>query len=134
MFISEAYAQAGGQAGGMDALIQGILPMILIFAVFYFLLIRPQQRRNKEHKQMLDALRRGDKIVTNGGLIGTVAKVVDGEEVQVDIAEGVRVRVMRQMIAQVMSKTEPVRPANSDGGPSDGGGMAGGLKKLLGGK
>ncbi len=135
MFISDAYAQAaGGQPGGMDALVQGMLPLILIFVVFYFLLIRPQQKRAKEHKLMLEALRRGDKVVTNGGLIGTVAKVVDDNEVQVEIAEGIKVRVMRQMIAQVTSKTEPVKPANSDGGKPGGGGSSGGLKKLLGGK
>ncbi|CCQ73035.1 preprotein translocase subunit YajC [Magnetospira sp. QH-2] len=138
MFFSPAYAQAAPAAGGGD-LISGLLPMVLIFAVFYFLLIRPQQKRAKEHKGMLAALRRGDKIVTNGGIIGTISKVVSDEEVTVEIAEGIKVRIMRAMIAQVMAKTEPA--ANDDTGAADdnkdggdGKGKGGGLKKLLGGK
>lgn len=111
MLISPAYAQAvGGDAG--SALVT-FLPLILIFAVFYFLLIRPQQKRMKQHKEMLAAMRRGDRIVTNGGLIGTITKVVDDNELQVEIAEGVRVRVARGMIAEVRAKGEPV-PANED--------------------
>ncbi|HKL44786.1 MAG: preprotein translocase subunit YajC [Pseudomonadota bacterium] len=90
----------------MEALGQ-FIPLILIFAIMYFLLIRPQQKKLKEHKAMVEALRRGDQVVTQGGLIGKVAKVKDGDEVEVDLSDGVRVRVVKSTIAQVLSKTEP---------------------------
>lgn len=90
----------------MDALAQ-FIPLILIFGIMYFLLIRPQQKRMKEHQAMVEALRRGDQIVTQGGLIGKVAKVKDDKEVEVEIAEGVKVRVVRATISQVLNKTEP---------------------------
>lgn len=106
-FITPAYAQAlGGGAGGFD-LIQ-LAPLALIFVVFYFLIIRPQQKKAKDHKSMVDALRRGDRIVTSGGIVGTVAKVVNDRELSLEIAEGVRVRAMRGMIAEVMTRSEPV--------------------------
>jgi preprotein translocase subunit YajC len=89
-----------------NALIQ-FLPLILIFVVFYFLLIRPQQKKQKEHRAMLEALRRGDRIVTGGGFLGTVSKVVSPEEVEVDLAPNVRVRVMRHTIASVVAKPDP---------------------------
>lgn len=93
----------------MDAVAQ-ILPLILIFAIMYFLLIRPQQKKLKEHNTMLAALRRGDKVVTGGGIIGKITKVTDGEaEVEVEIAAGVNVRVMRQTITAVLNKTEPTK-------------------------
>ena len=108
MLISTAYAQGTGITGLLDqnALIQ-FLPLVLIFVVFYFLLIRPQQRKAKDHKTMLDALRRGDRVVTGGGIIGTVARVENPEEVTVDIAEGVRVRVLRSTITSVLAKPDP---------------------------
>ena len=110
MFISPAYAQAAFGGSG-EALMQ-FLPLVLIFVVFYFLLIRPQQKRQKEHKAVLEGLRRGDRVVTGGGIIGTVAKVLpDKDEVDVDIAEGVRVKVMRSSISTVVARTEPVKPA-----------------------
>lgn len=110
MLVSPAFAQAA--ASDPASAFTSFIPLILIFVVFYFLLIRPQQKRAKEHKAMLEAVRRGDRIVTNGGLVGLVTKVMEAErELQVEIAEGVRVRVMRDMIASVLSKTEPV-PAN----------------------
>ena len=105
MFISPAYAQSA--AGGADSLMTSILPLVLIMVVFYFLLIRPQQKKQKQHREMLGNLRRGDRIVTNGGIIGTITKVIDEGEVSVEIAEGVRVRVMRAMIANVHAKGEP---------------------------
>ncbi len=111
MLISPAYAQAAG-GGGSDVLVQ-IAPLALIFVVFYFFLIRPQQQKAKQQRSMLDAIRRGDRVVTGGGLIGTVAKVVSNEEVLVDLADNVRVRVVRATIAQVLAKTEPV--AQKDG-------------------
>jgi preprotein translocase subunit YajC len=83
------------------------VPLILIFGIMYFLLIRPQQQKMKEHKKMVESLRRGDQIVTQGGLIGKVSKVKDDNEVEVELAEGVKVRVVRSTIAQVMSKTDP---------------------------
>jgi len=84
-----------------------LAPLVLIFVVFYFLLIRPQQKRMKEHKAMLSKVQRNDRIVTNGGLVGKVAKVYDErDELEVDIAENVRVTVRRSMIAEVMSKSD----------------------------
>ncbi len=108
MLISPAYAQGTGMTGLLDqsALVQ-FLPLVLIFVVFYFLLIRPQQQKQKQHRAMLDALRRGDRIVTGGGVLGTVSKVVGPEEVEVDIAQGVRVRVLRSTIASVLAKPDP---------------------------
>lgn len=106
MLISPAYAQAGGLFDSQSAMIQ-FLPLVLIFVVFYFLLIRPQQQKQKTHRSMLDALRRGDRVVTGGGIIGTVNRVTSAEEVEVDIAQGVRVRVLRSTITSVLAKTDP---------------------------
>ncbi|TDK50460.1 preprotein translocase subunit YajC [Antarcticimicrobium luteum] len=85
------------------------LPLILIFAIMYFLLIRPQQKKAKEHQTMVSALRRGDQVVTQGGLIGKVSKVKDDNEIEVELAEGVKVRVVQSTIAQVINKTEPAK-------------------------
>lgn len=87
------------------------LPIVMIFGIFYFLLIRPQQKKSREHQAMLTAIRRGDKVVTNGGIIGTVSKLTNDKELLVEIAEGVRVRILRAMIMEVLVKTEA---ANSD--------------------
>jgi preprotein translocase subunit YajC len=117
MLISPAYAQAaGGGQGGFD--IVALPPLILIFVVFYFLLIRPQQKRMKEHRNMVQALRRGDRVVTAGGLIGSVTKVVNDNELQVEVAEGVRVRVVRNTIQEVLSKTEPAQKDQKEEGES----------------
>jgi preprotein translocase subunit YajC len=107
MWISTAYAQGTG-IFDQNALVQ-FLPLILIFVVFYFLLIRPQQRKAKDQKAMLVALRRGDRVVTGGGIIGTVARVdnPEAEEVVVEIAENVRVRVLRSTITTVLAKPDP---------------------------
>ncbi len=110
MDMMPVFAQAAG--GGAGAL-TSLLPLVLIFVVFYFLLIRPQQKKVKEHKAMVEALRRGDRVVTGGGLIGTVSKVINDGEVQVEIAEGVRVRIVRSMVQEVLSKTEPVSDKSS---------------------
>jgi preprotein translocase subunit YajC len=107
MFISPAYAQALGGGSPQDTLTTFVLPMALIFVVFYFFMIRPQQQKQKQTKAMLEALRRGDRVVTAGGLIGTIVKA-DTDEVQVEIAEGVRVRVVRSTVSTVLSKPEPV--------------------------
>lgn len=106
MLISTAYAQGLGFLDSQGALVQ-FLPLVLIFVVFYFLLIRPQQKKAKDQRAMLDALRRGDRVVTGGGIIGSVSRVVNAEEVQVEIAEGVRVRVLRSTISSVLSKPDP---------------------------
>jgi len=87
--------------------IQQLIPLILIFAIMWFLLIRPQQRKLKEHKSMVSALRRGDQVVTQGGLIGKVSKVKEEDEIEVELAQGVKVRVVKSTVAQVLSKTEP---------------------------
>jgi preprotein translocase subunit YajC len=114
MLITPAYAQAA--AGGSDAssMMVQLAPLALIFVVFYFFLIRPQQQKAKQQRSMLDAVRRGDRIVTAGGLIGTIAKVVSNEEVLVDLADNVRVRVVRSTISQVLAKTEPAKTKESD--------------------
>ena len=106
MLITPAYAQA---AGGAPDIIMSIVPFVLIFVIMWFLIIRPQRQRMKTHQEMVNNLRRGDTVVTAGGLIGKVAKVVDDAELQVDIAEGTRVRVARAMIQEVRSKGEPVK-------------------------
>ncbi len=107
MFATPAFAQATGIAGGAGGLIS-FVPILLIFAIMYVLMIRPQQKKVKEHKAMIAALRRGDQVVTAGGLIGKVVKVGDSE-VDVELAPNVKVRVMRGTIAQVTSKTEPAQ-------------------------
>ena len=103
----------GGEAGGGDMLMS-ILPLILIFVVFYFLLIRPQQRKQKVHREMLSNVSRGDDIVTNGGLVGNVIKVGRGDSLLVEIAPDVRVRVMRNMISQIMPRHEEFEEEEDD--------------------
>ena len=105
MFVTPAYAQ--GAAGGGDVFTSLIVPMALIFGIMYFLLIRPQQKKVKEHQAMIEAVRRGDQVVTAGGLLGKVTKVKDEGEVEVEISSGVNVRVVKHTITQVRSKTEP---------------------------
>ncbi|MBW4708481.1 preprotein translocase subunit YajC [Roseobacter sp. YSTF-M11] len=92
----------------MEAFAQ-FVPLILIFAIMYFLLIRPQQKKVKEHQAMVSALRRGDQVVTQGGIVGKVAKVKDDGELELEIADGVKVRVIQSTIATVLSKTEPAK-------------------------
>ncbi len=92
----------------MEAIGQ-FIPLILIFAIMYFLLIRPQQKKLKEHQAMVEALRRGDQVVTQGGLIGKVSKVKEDNEIEVELSEGVKVRVVKSTVAQVLNKTEPAK-------------------------
>lgn len=106
MFASPAFAQAAAAGGTASSLIS-FAPIILIFAIMYLLMIRPQQKKVKEHKAMIEALRRGDQVVTSGGLIGKVVKVGDAE-VELELAPNVKVRLVRSTITQVMSKTVPV--------------------------
>lgn len=89
--------------------IQSLIPLILIFGIMYFLLIRPQQKKVKEHQAMVAALRRGDQVITQGGLIGKVSKVKDDNEIEVELAENVKVRVVKSTVAQVLNKTEPAK-------------------------
>ena len=103
MFVTPAYAQAAG--GGAD-LVLNLLPFILIFVIMYFLIIRPQRQAAKQRDAMLAAIRRNDTIVTGGGVVGKVIKVVDDHEVEVEIAKDTKVRVMRAMIAEVRTKGE----------------------------
>jgi preprotein translocase subunit YajC len=107
MFVTPAFAQAatgGGEAGFLFSL----MPFLLIFVIMYFLVIRPQQKRVKTHRDMISSLRRGDTVVTTGGIIGKVTKVVDDNEIEVQIADNVKVRVARGMISDVRAKGEPV--------------------------
>ncbi len=133
MFIKEAYAQTAG-AGGGDFLVS-MLPLILIFVVFYFLLIRPQQQKMKAHRAMISAVKRGDKILTAGGIFGTITKVEESEDVvTVEIAKDVRVRVARSTISDVVNKPGQAKPANDTGDASAAGGQRTGLMSQLFGK
>jgi preprotein translocase subunit YajC len=106
MLISPAYAQAAG--GSSDFLIQ-LMPILLMFVIFYMLLLRPQQQRAKAHKEMVANIRRGDTVVTSGGIIGKVTKVKDDGEIEVEIADNTRVRVIKGTVAEVRVKGEPVK-------------------------
>ena len=108
MFVTPAYAQAAGGAGGAAGL-ASFLPLVLIFVIMYFLMIRPQQKRMKEHRAMVEALKKGDEVVTQGGLVGKITAVRD-TELEVEIAQGVRVRVVRSTLSQVL--TPQANPAN----------------------
>jgi len=106
LFITPAFAQGAAAAGPNDMLMQ-LMPFVLVLIIMYFLLIRPQQKRAKAHQEMIKAIRRGDVVVMNSGMIGKVTKVIDDAEVEVEIADNVKVRMVRGMIAEVRSKTEP---------------------------
>jgi preprotein translocase subunit YajC len=106
MFVSQAFAQgAGGTGGDLFAM---IVPLILIMAVFWFLLIRPQQKKAKEHQELVHSIRRGDVVTTAGGMIGKVARVVDDNEILLEVADNVRMRFQKQAISEVRAKGEPV--------------------------
>jgi len=109
--IETATIAAAG--GGMSAMLLQLAPFLLIFVVFYFLLIRPQQQRAKKHREMIDNLRRGDEVVTQGGLIGKITKISDGDAM-VEISEGVRVKVIKHTITEVRNRTEPANDSASD--------------------
>ena len=111
MFISPAFAQGSlfGGSGDGGSLITQLLPFVLIFVIMYFLVLRPQQQRVKAHREMVKNVRRGDTVVTSGGLVGKVTKVVDDDQIEVEIADNTRVRQMRSMISDVRAKGEPVK-------------------------
>ena len=107
MLITPAYAQGMGLGG--DNMLVSLLPFILIFVIMYFLILRPQQKRVKAHAEMVKNVRRGDTVVTSGGLIGKVTKVIDDDQIEVEIADGIRIRQMRAMVSDVRAKGEPVK-------------------------
>jgi len=103
MLISPAYAQS---AAGGGSLVEFLFPLVMVFAIMYFMILRPQQKRQREHKAMIEAVRRGDTVVTSGGLVGKVAKVSE-DELEIDVASDTRVTIIRSMIMSVRSKGEP---------------------------
>ena len=111
MFVTPAYAQASPFGG--DSMLFQLLPFVLIFVIMYFLILRPQQKRAKEHAELIKNLRRGDTVITSGGLVGKVTKVVDDEQVEMEISDGVRVRQVRSMVSGVRAKGEPVKDDSS---------------------
>jgi preprotein translocase subunit YajC len=122
MFVSEAFAQTTGAAGAggfsMDSL-QQFLPLILIFVVFYFLMIRPQQKKLKAHREMVTALRRGDRVLLQGGIFGQVAKIISDTEISVEIADKVQIRVTRNAVAEVLEKTQAVSATAEESGKAE---------------
>jgi preprotein translocase subunit YajC len=109
MLISPAYAQGSLFGGGSTDMLTSLLPFVLIFVIMYFLILRPQQKRVKQHAEMVKNVRKGDTVITSGGLVGRVTKVVDDDQIEVEVAEGVRVRQMRSMVSDVRAKGEPVK-------------------------
>src|SRR5947199_8719696 len=108
MLTTPAFAQAAG-AGDTNSMLMSLLPFALIFVIMYFLILRPQQKKVKDHAELVKNIRRGDTVVTSGGLVGKVTKVVDDDQIEFEISDGVRVRQMRQMISGVRAKGEPAK-------------------------
>src|SRR5215210_1758303 len=106
MFITPAYAQA---AGGSNDMIMSLLPFVGIFVIMYFLILRPQQKRVKQHQELVKNVRRGDTVVTTGGIIAKVTKVIDDDQIEIELADGVRARQVRSMVSDVRAKGEPVK-------------------------
>lgn len=112
MFTTAAQAQSaltGALSGSEGSMLMSLLPFAMIFVIMYFLILRPQQKRVKAHQEMIKSVRRGDTVVTNGGLVGKVTKVVDDDQIEVELTDGVRVRQMRSMLTDVRTKGEPVK-------------------------
>ena len=108
MLITPAFAQAAA-GGDTNSMLMSLLPFALIFVIMYFLILRPQQKKVKDHAELVKNIRRGDTVVTSGGLVGKVTKVVDDDQIEFEISDGVRVRQMRQMISGVRAKGEPAK-------------------------
>ena len=106
--ITPAFAQGLG-GGGTNDVLMSLVPFVLIFIIMWFLIIRPQQKRVKSHQEMINNVRRGDTIITSGGIIANVSKVVDDTEIEAEIADGVRVRILKGMVSDVRAKGEPVK-------------------------
>ena len=115
MLITPAFAQAAA-GGDANSMLMSLLPFVLIFVIMYFLILRPQQKKVKDHAELVKNVRRGDTVITNGGLIGRITKVVDDEQIEIEVGDGVRVRQMRQMISGVRSKGEPAKEKGKDKG------------------
>ena len=109
MFITPAFAQAATAGGDTNSMLMSLLPFALIFVIMYFLILRPQQKKVKDHAELVKNIRRGDTIVTSGGLFGKVTKVVDDEQIEFEIADGIRVRQLRSMVSGVRTKGEPAK-------------------------
>jgi len=109
MLISPAFAQGTSPLGGESGMLMSLLPFVLIFVIMYFLILRPQQKRVKQHQEMVKNVRRGDTVITNGGLIGKVTKVIDDDQIEIEIADDVRIRQLRTMLSDVRAKGEPVK-------------------------
>ncbi len=113
MFVTPAFAQAAGAApGGPTDILMSVVPFVFILVIMWVMIIRPQRQRQKQHEEMIKNLRRGDVVVTGGGIIAKVSKVVNEAEVEIEIADGVKVRVARPTISEVRAKGEPVKAAN----------------------
>src|ERR1700739_4171370 len=108
MLITPAYAQAAA-GGDANSMLMSLLPFALIFVIMYFLILRPQQKKMKDHQELVKNIRRGDTVVTNGGLVGKVTKVVDDDQIEVEISDGVRGRQMRSMVSEVRAKGQPAK-------------------------
>jgi preprotein translocase subunit YajC len=113
MLITPAYAQAAA-TGDTNSMLMSLLPFALIFVIMYFLILRPQQKKLKDHANLVKNVRRGDTIITNGGLVGKVTKVIDDDQVEVEISDGVKIRQMKQMISAVRAKGEPAKSSAKD--------------------
>ena len=127
MFITPAFAQAAG-ATDTNNLLMSLLPFALIFIIMYFLIIRPQQKKAKEHNELVKNIRRGDTVITSSGLVGKVTKVVDDDQIEFEISDGVRVRQMRQMISIVRAKGEPAKGEPTKGESAKGAAKGDGSK------
>jgi preprotein translocase subunit YajC len=113
MFVTQAYAQGTGGIGASPDMLISILPFVLIFVIMYFLIIRPQRTQLKKRQEMLAAVRRGDTVVTGGGLVGKVTKVIDDHELEIDLGGGTKVTALRSTLADVRVKGEPVANQNA---------------------
>ncbi|MGD9507962.1 MAG: preprotein translocase subunit YajC [Geminicoccaceae bacterium] len=130
MFISPAYAQAAAPGGGGD-IFMSLLPLVMVFAIFYFLLIRPQQSKMRAHREMLENLKKGDQVVTGGGIVGKIVRVEQSDNsLVVEIASNVQVKVVRGTVQDVLNK--PVPASGNDNRPTMGAAAGGFLGKLLG--
>jgi len=115
MLISPAYAQAAA-GGDANSMLMSLLPFVLIFVIMYFLILRPQQKKVRDHAELVKNIRRGDTVITNGGLVGKVTKVIDDDQIEVEVGEGVRIRQIRSMVTSVRAKGEPAKDGSATKG------------------